>query len=93
MTIEKRYRGRYKSGDTPWDVGQPDFNLIDAVTENNIKSNKALDVGCGTGDNTIWLAQNRFEVTGIDVSDIALVISGIIVLEFTDKPSKEAPYR
>jgi len=25
MTIEKRYRKRYKSGNTPWDTGQPDF--------------------------------------------------------------------
>jgi len=27
MTIEERYRDRYESGDTPWDIGQPDFNL------------------------------------------------------------------
>jgi len=56
MTIENRYRNRYKLGDTPWDVGQPDFNLIKTVTENNILSCKVLDVGCGTGDNFIWFA-------------------------------------
>lgn len=27
MTVEERYRERYQSGDTPWDVGRPDFNL------------------------------------------------------------------
>jgi len=27
MTVEERYRERYKSGDTPWDVGQPDFKI------------------------------------------------------------------
>ena len=72
MTIEKRYRNRYKLGDTPWDVGKPDFNLIETVTKNNILSCKVLDVGCGTGDNSIWLAQNRFQVIGTDVSDIAI---------------------
>ena len=72
MTIEKRYRERYKSGDTPWDAGQPDFNLIETVTKNPIPSCKVLEVGCGTGDNSIWLAQNRFQVTGTDVSDIAV---------------------
>jgi SAM-dependent methyltransferase len=72
MTIEKRYRKRYKSGNTPWDVGQPDFNLIEIVTKNPILSCKVLDVGCGTGDNSIWLAQNRFQVIGIDISDIAI---------------------
>ena len=72
MTIEKRYRKRYKSGNTPWDAGQPDFNLIEIVTKNPILSCKVLDVGCGTGDNSIWLAQNRFQVIGTDISDIAI---------------------
>jgi SAM-dependent methyltransferase len=71
MTIEKRFRKRYKSGDTPWDVGKPDFNLIEAVTEYHISSCKALDIGCGTGDNCIWLTQKGFSVTGTDVSEIA----------------------
>lgn len=72
MTVEDHYRNRYKSGDTPWDVGRPDFNLMETVAEYNISPCKALDVGCGTGDNSIWLAQNHFQVTGTDVSDIAL---------------------
>lgn len=72
MTIEESYIKRYKSGDTPWDTGLPDFNLIDAVTNHPIPGCKALDVGCGTGDNSIWLAQNHFQVIGTDVSDIAI---------------------
>jgi len=72
MTIEKNYRSRYKSGDIPWDLGQPDFNLIEAVTEHSIQGCKALDVGCGTGDNSIWLARNGFQVFGTDVSEVAL---------------------
>jgi methyl halide transferase len=72
MTIEERYRERYKSGDTPWDVGQPDFNLIEVVTQKPILSCRVIDIGCGTGANSIWLAQNRFEVMGTDTSDIAL---------------------
>ena len=72
MTIEDRFRERHKSGDTPWDIGKPDFNLVEVVTQKPILSCKALDIGCGTGDNSIWLAQNGFEVTGTDTSDIAL---------------------
>lgn len=72
MTIEKRYRERYNSGDTPWDVSQPDFNLIEVVTEKPILRCKVLDIGCGTGDNSIWLAQKRFQVIGTDISDIAI---------------------
>jgi len=72
MTVEERYRERYKSGQTPWDLGQPDFNLIEVVTQKPISSCKVLDIGCGTGDNSIWLAQNHFQVIGTDTSDIAL---------------------
>jgi SAM-dependent methyltransferase len=72
MTVEERYRERYRSGDTPWDVGQPDFNLVDVVTQEPIPGCKALDIGCGTGDNSIWLAQKGFQVMGTDTSDTAL---------------------
>ena len=76
MTVEDRYKKRYESGNTPWDVGKPDFNLIETVADNNMAGCRALDVGCGTGDNSIWLAQNGFEVTGTDVADVALEKAG-----------------
>lgn len=72
MSIADRYKERYQAGDTPWDVGRPDFNLIQVVTTKPIKPCKALDLGCGTGDNSIWLAQKNFEVIGIDTSAIAI---------------------
>ena len=33
---------------------------------------KALDVACGTGRNTLYLAQNGFEVDALDISAVAL---------------------
>lgn len=72
MSIESRYKERYRSGDTPWDIGRPDFNLIDVVTRTPIAACRVLDVGCGSGDNSIWLARNRFQVTGTDTSDVAI---------------------
>ncbi len=103
MTIEKRYRERYKSGNTPWDAGQPDFNLIEIVTKNPIPSCKTLDVGCGTGDNSIWLAQNHFQVIGTDISDIAIekakekaskanVECDFILVDFLKKKIEGAPF-
>ena len=103
MSIEKRFRERYKSGDTPWDAGKPDFNLIETVTENNISSCKALDVGCGTGDNCIWLAQKGFSVIGTDVSEIAIekaiekaskanVQCDFIVVDFLRNQIEGAPF-
>lgn len=72
MDNEDRYKNRYQTGDTPWDVGRPDFNLIQVVTTRPIKPCKALDIGCGTGNNSIWLAQKNFEVIGIDTSELAI---------------------
>ncbi|AET69139.1 Thiopurine S-methyltransferase (TPMT) [Desulfosporosinus orientis DSM 765] len=71
MLKEESFEKRYKDGDTPWDTGKPDFNLIHAVTSMSIKPCKALDIGCGTGNNSIWLAQNDFDVIGIDTSEVA----------------------
>jgi len=72
MTEEKRFKERYEAGDTPWDISKPDSNLIQTVTTTPIKPCKALDIGCGTGDNAIWLSQQNFHVLGIDTSEIAI---------------------
>jgi len=72
MTTEDRFKGRYESHDTPWDIGAPDFNLIETVNKTRIKPCKAIDIGCGTGDNAIWLAQQGFDVVGIDTSAVAI---------------------
>ena len=72
MREEDRFKERYKTGDTPWDIGKPDFNLIQTVTATPIKPCKALEIGCGTGDNSIWLYQQSFHVVGIDASEVAI---------------------
>jgi len=72
MAEEGRFTKRYQAGDTPWDIGSPDSNLIHAVTAVPIAPCKALDIGCGTGDNALWLSQQGFRVMGVDASEIAI---------------------
>lgn len=72
MIDPRRFEERYKTGNTPWDHGTVDCNLTQAVSDRPITACKALDVGCGTGDNAIWLAQQGFEVTGCDISPTAI---------------------
>ncbi len=33
---------------------------------------RALDLGCGAGRSAVWLAENGWQVTGVDFSDVAL---------------------
>jgi 2-polyprenyl-3-methyl-5-hydroxy-6-metoxy-1,4-benzoquinol methylase len=40
-----------------------------------IEPGKALDVGAGQGRNAVWLAQQGWDVTGIDISGVGLVVA------------------
>ncbi len=66
------YEERYQTGNTPWDHGGPDSNLMAWVKRRPIEPCKVLDIGCGTGENAVWLAQQRFAVTGCDLSMTAI---------------------
>ena len=67
-----RWEQRYLEKDVPWDSGQPDSHLL-AVTESyGLNSGKALDIGCGTGTNAIWLEGAGFDVLGLDLSSTAI---------------------
>jgi SAM-dependent methyltransferase len=72
MRDAEQFEKHYQAGDTPWDIGKPDLNLIQRVTSTPIEPCKTLEIGCGTGDNAIWLAQQGFDVLGVDVSPIAI---------------------
>lgn len=61
------FRTFYRLGFTPWD-GHPLptslVNLIDG--DGALAPGPALDIGCGTGDNSIYLADHGWQVTGVD---------------------------
>jgi SAM-dependent methyltransferase len=63
---------RYSKGDTPWDTGQPSSELQRVLTEDQIGPCAALEIGCGTGANAVYLAQQRFQVNAVDVSPLAV---------------------
>ena len=72
MSVEDHFRQMYKEGSTPWDIGMADSNLVNTVTALPIAPCRVLDIGCGTGDNAIWLSQHGFHVVGVDTSEIAI---------------------
>lgn len=60
---------RYGSEDRIWS-GQPNPQLVDRVA--SLQPGTALDVGCGEGADAVWLARQGWDVTALDVSQVAL---------------------
>jgi SAM-dependent methyltransferase len=55
----------------PWDVGRPQPVFVELIRAGELNKGKVLDVGCGTGENALYLAENGFSVIGVDLSDRA----------------------
>jgi len=60
---------------TPWDTGLTPPEVRDVAARRFPKAGRALDIGCGTGTNVVYLAQRDFSVTGIDVSRRAIAVA------------------
>ncbi len=55
----------------PWDMG-PREELVQLVESERITPCRAIDLGCGTGSNAVFLAQHGFDVTGVDFATSAI---------------------
>ena len=56
----------------PWDTKAPNENVIAWQTSGWVHGD-VLDIGCGFGDNAVYLAKNGYTVTGPDISPTALI--------------------
>lgn len=60
---------RYAGDDRVWS-GRPNQRLVEQVVD--LEPGTALDVACGEGGDAIWLAEQGWRVTAVDVSQVAL---------------------
>ena len=99
--MNNRFEDRYRTGDLPWDHGMPDTNLPRIVERFGIRPGKALDIGCGTGENAIWLSGAGFNVTGCDLSATAVKMAkaksgsepcAFFTCDFISAPIPNAPF-
>ena len=58
-------------GIPPWDIGRPQPEFVLLATTGEIRGS-VLDVGCGTGENALYLAGLGHEVWGIDTAPAAI---------------------
>jgi len=62
----------YREGTPPWETGFAAGELVRVVSEIELPRGTALEIGCGTGADAVYLAGQGFEMTAIDASPMAL---------------------
>ena len=61
----------YRLGKMPWDTAKPQPSLV-ALERKGVVKGKILDIGCGAGDNALYLASRGHSVMGVDYSAAAI---------------------
>lgn len=61
--------------DLPWELERPRPQLVEFINSGKVHPCPTLDICCGAGTNTVYLAQQGFEVSGIDISRRAIEIA------------------
>ncbi len=69
--MKQFYEITYRYFRAPWDIGARQ-ELVSLVESGQIKPCRTIDLGCGTGENAIYLAQRGFDVTGVDYAEAAI---------------------
>jgi len=60
----------------PWNVETPPEAVVELVRSGSIKPCKTVDLGCGAGNQAVYLAGMGFSVTGVDSSAEAIRLAG-----------------
>lgn len=69
VDAQQMWEERYAESERIWS-GRPNARLVEIVSE--LPPGRALDLGCGEGGDTVWLARQGWHVTAVDIADTAL---------------------
>lgn len=68
---EQIYR-KYPLESLGWELSKPRPILVEFVEKGRMEKDKTLDLCCGVGTNTIYLAEKGLKMTAIDISNTAI---------------------
>ena len=61
-------------GSPVWEIGRPQDSFVE-LEEDGKLFGSILDIGCGTGELTLYLATKGYDVIGVDISPLAIDIA------------------
>jgi SAM-dependent methyltransferase len=64
MSNYERMKERYSQGSVPWDDSVPPPEVVELIPQ--LEPGRALDLGCGYGRATIFMALHGWQVDGVD---------------------------
>src|SRR5699024_12451248 len=67
--VAQQWDQRYRESERLW---SGEVNDAVAACAQRLTPGTALDIGCGEGADVIWLAQQGWHATGIDISQVAI---------------------
>jgi SAM-dependent methyltransferase len=68
--MSAQYQVMYRIGFTPWERDERPEPLVQLV--HTLPCGSMLDLGCGTGGDAVWCAQQGWSVTGVDNVSVAI---------------------
>ncbi len=72
MEYKESFEQVYEKPMAVWTQENPPEELVELVESGKIKPCKVIDIGCGEGFYSIYLASKGFDVLGIDISENAI---------------------
>lgn len=66
---------KFKTTRAVWDIEEPDFNLVKYLESKPVNPRMALEIGCASGVNAVYMAQQGITVVAIDVAQRAIDVA------------------